>query len=113
MTSSITEQLDDGFVQDPHAAFERLRAERPVTRVALPGGHPVWLVTRYADARAALADSRLIKDWRTLWPGTDADPDEGMAALDTHMLASAKEYFLSFQPAGQRQDAGGGPARRP
>ena len=50
MTSSITEQLDDGFVQDPHAAFERLRAERPVTRVALPGGHPVWLVTRYADA---------------------------------------------------------------
>ena len=88
MTSSIIEQLDDEFVQDPHAAFERLRAERPVTRVALPSGHPVWLVTRYADARAALADSRLIKDWRTLWPGADADPDEGGAALDTHMLST-------------------------
>lgn len=52
MTSSMIEQLDDEFVQDPHA-FERLQAERPVTRVALPSGHPVWLVTRYADARAA------------------------------------------------------------
>ena len=88
MTSSMIEQLDDEFVQDPHAAFERLRAERPVTRVALPSGRPVWLVTRYADARAALADSRLIKDWRSLWPGADADPDEGGAALDTHMLST-------------------------
>ena len=69
----------------PHAAFERLRAERPVTRAALPGG---WLVTRYADARAALADSRLTKDWRTLCPAADAAPDEGSAALDTHMLST-------------------------
>src|SRR5579875_3447981 len=86
MTSSMIEQLDDGFVQDPHAVFERLRTERPVTRVALPGGQPVWLVTRYADARAALADPRLIKDWRTIWPGADVSLDEGIAALDTHML---------------------------
>ena len=75
MTSSMIDQLDDGFVQDPHAAFERLRAERPVTRAALPGG---WLVTRYADARAALADSRLTKDWRTLCPAADAGPDAGV-----------------------------------
>jgi len=53
----------------------------------VPGGGG-WLVTRYADARAALADSRLIKDWRTLWPAADAGPDEGSAALDTHMLST-------------------------
>ncbi len=86
MTSSMIEHLDDGFVQDPHAVFGRLRAERPVTRVALPGGQPVWLVTRYADARAALAEPRLIKDWRTIWPEAGASADAGIAALDTHML---------------------------
>jgi cytochrome P450 len=86
---STTEQLDDGFVQNPYAVYQRLRAEGPVSRVMMPGGHPVWVITRYADARAALADPRLIKDWRTLWPGGAADgPDDGFATLDTHMLST-------------------------
>jgi cytochrome P450 len=84
---STTEQLDDGFVQNPYAVYQRLRAEGPVSRVVMPGGFPVWVVTRYADARAALADPRLIKDWRTLWPG-NAAPDDGFASLDTHMLST-------------------------
>jgi cytochrome P450 len=53
----------------------------------MPGGYPVWVITRYADARAALADPQLIKDWRTLWPG-NAAPDDGFASLDTHMLST-------------------------
>ncbi len=41
--------------------------------VALPGG-TVWLLTRYADVRAALADPRFSKDWRyTLPPEQRAD----------------------------------------
>ncbi len=87
MASSTTEQLGDGFVQNPYAVYQRLRAEGPVSRVVMPGGYPVWVVTRYADARAALADPRLIKDWRTLWPG-NAAPDDGFASLDTHMLST-------------------------
>ena len=87
MASSTTEQLGDGFVQNPYAVYQRLRAEGPVSRVVMPGGCPVWVVTRYADARAALADPRLIKDWRTLWPG-NAAPDDGFASLDTHMLST-------------------------
>jgi cytochrome P450 len=86
---STIEQLDDRFVQNPYAVYQRLRAEGPVSRVLMPGGHPVWVITRYADARAALADPRLIKDWRTLWPGNAADnADDGFAALDTHMLST-------------------------
>jgi cytochrome P450 len=86
---STTEQLDDGFVQNPYAVYQRLRAEGPVSRVVMPGGHPVWVITRYAEARAALADPRLIKDWRTLWPGdAAAELDDGFAALDTHMLST-------------------------
>ncbi len=88
MTRSIIEQFDDEFAQDPYAVYERLRAEGPVSRVAMPDGHPVWVITRYADARAALADPRLVKDWRTLFPGSAAGPDDGFAALDTHMLST-------------------------
>ncbi len=89
MARSSTEQLGDGFVQNPYAVYQRLRAEGPVSRVTMPGGYPVWVITRYADARAALADPRLIKDWRTLWPGNAADPpDDGFASLDTHMLST-------------------------
>ena len=86
MAYSTAEQLGDGFVQNPYAVYQRLRAEGPVSRVVMPGGYPVWVVTRYADARAALADPRLIKDWRTLWPG-NAAPDDGFASLDSHMLS--------------------------
>ena len=68
MTSSMTEQLDDGFVQDPTPPLSGCVPSAPSPGSPCPAA-PVWLVTRYADARAALADSRLIKDWRTLWPG--------------------------------------------
>jgi cytochrome P450 len=89
VAQSTTERLDDGFVQNPYAVYQRLRAEGPVSRVMMPGGHAVWVVTRYAEARAALADPRLIKDWRTLWPGeAAAEVDDGFAALDTHMLST-------------------------
>ena len=89
MAHSTTERLDDGFVQNPYAVYQRLRAEGPVSRVMMPGGHAVWVVTRHAEARAALADPRLIKDWRALWPGeAAAELDDGFAALDTHMLST-------------------------
>lgn len=44
---------------DPPAEFRRLRAELPVAPLAFPDGPPGWLVTRYDDVRAALADPRL------------------------------------------------------
>ncbi|MEU4346163.1 cytochrome P450 [Streptomyces sp. NPDC023838] len=39
--------------------FRRLQAEQPVAPLAFPDGPPGWLVTRYDDVRAALADPRL------------------------------------------------------
>lgn len=44
---------------DLPAEFRRLRAELPVAPLAFPDGPPGWLVTRYGDVRAALADPRL------------------------------------------------------
>jgi cytochrome P450 len=44
---------------DPYPAYARLRDEDPVHWSAILGG---WVLTRYADVRAALADPRLSAD---------------------------------------------------
>jgi cytochrome P450 len=46
-------------VADPYPAWERLREEDPVHWSESLGG---WVLTRYADVRAALADARLSAD---------------------------------------------------
>jgi cytochrome P450 len=64
----VTAQLfDAAFWADPYPALAVLRAEAPVREVTTPDG-PVWLVTRYDDVRAALADPRFSKDWRYTLP---------------------------------------------
>lgn len=50
------------FATDPYPAYAWLREHSPVHRTALPSGVEAWLVTRYADARQALADTRLSKN---------------------------------------------------
>ncbi|RJL36220.1 cytochrome P450 [Bailinhaonella thermotolerans] len=49
-------------------AYARLRAGRPVTRARLPQGEAVWVVSRYADVRRALADERLVRPVIATWP---------------------------------------------
>jgi cytochrome P450 len=43
---------------DPPAEYKRLRDEEPVTRIAFPTGGYGWLLSRYEDVRAVLADPR-------------------------------------------------------
>ena len=62
--------LDPAVMADPFPLYRRLRAAGPVHRVTLPNGRSVWLVTRYEEARAALADPRLSLDKRSAAPGT-------------------------------------------
>jgi cytochrome P450 len=82
--NTVVERLGAEYFQDPYSVHARLRAERPVSAVVMPGGMPAWLVTGYAEARAALADPRLGKTV----PGWHPDPDSIYAALDRHMLNS-------------------------
>jgi cytochrome P450 len=77
--------LDDDYYQRPLAYFARMREEGPVTPVTMPWGERAWLVTRYADVRAALADPRLHKDWIKLTP-PDWVPDEVTGYLNMHLL---------------------------
>ncbi len=55
-------EIDSAFVTAPRATYARLRSQGPVHRAIAPDGTSVWLVTRYADVRAALADPRLSLD---------------------------------------------------
>ncbi|MEY9996642.1 pentalenic acid synthase [Streptomyces sp. V4I8] len=46
----------------PPEAYDPLRDARPLSRIALYDGRPVWLVTGHALARTLLADPRLSSD---------------------------------------------------
>jgi vitamin D3 1,25-hydroxylase len=61
------ELFDGAFWRDPYPAYAELRNAAPVREVQRPEGS-MWLLSRYADVRAALADSRLSKDWRHTLP---------------------------------------------
>ena len=72
------------FSSDPYPAYARLQTEAPACRVELPDGSPAWLVTRYADVRALLADPRMSVDKRNgngSWRGFSLPP-----ALDANLL---------------------------
>lgn len=74
------------YWRDPYDVLSRLRETAPVREVELPEGGTTWLVTRYADVRAAFADPRLRKDWRaTLAPEQRADAP-GIPGSGGHMM---------------------------
>jgi cytochrome P450 len=54
-------QFTQEFWNNPHPVYAQLRQEAPVHPVTLPNGIEVWLITRYADCKVALADPRLSK----------------------------------------------------
>ncbi|MBP2369686.1 cytochrome P450 family protein [Pseudonocardia parietis] len=92
-TSQDTEPLRIGpeFFADPDALYRELRVDRPVVRVRGPQGLTFWMITRYADARAALNDPRLAKDARRIPElvarHEDAPPPRAFAeSLVAHML---------------------------
>lgn len=83
--------FDWEFAADPYPAYAWLREHAPVHRTTLPSGVEAWLVTRYADARQALADQRLSKNpghhsERAHGKGKVGIPGERSANLMTHLL---------------------------
>ncbi|NJP88188.1 cytochrome P450 [Nonomuraea sp. FMUSA5-5] len=81
-----------GLVADPYPAYADLRAAGAPHLVTMRSGLYGWLVTRYDDARAALADPRLSKDprhapadWQAAGRGR---PLEDRSGLGTHLLTT-------------------------
>jgi cytochrome P450 len=69
----------------PHEAVAPLRDAGPIHQVTLPNGLPVWFITRYAEARAALSDPRLSN---AAFEALDLDalPPQLRAATNSHLL---------------------------
>lgn len=89
MTGSTQEDsFTEHYWRDPHGALAGTRETCPVREVDFEGGR-TWLVTRYADVRAGLADERLAKDWRSSLPAEErASAPPGLPAPMSHMLTS-------------------------
>ncbi|MEU9173293.1 cytochrome P450 [Streptomyces sp. NPDC048420] len=79
------------FATDPYPAYAWLREHAPVHKTRLPSGVEAWLVTRYTEAKQALADQRLSKnpahhDEPAHAKGKTGIPGERKAELMTHLL---------------------------
>lgn len=83
--SNTTSLFDNALVADPYGTYASLRNIAAVHRTTTPDGEPVWVITRYAEARSALADSRLSlskQNARTSREYRSSMPPE----LDAHLL---------------------------
>src|SRR6185437_4938792 len=65
--------------------FAGLRESGPAVPVRMPGYGRAWMVTRYADVRAALGDPRLARDVRR-WPGGARSRPSEATGVHHHML---------------------------
>ena len=79
------------FATNPYPTYAWLREHAPVHKTRLPSGVEAWLVTRYVDAKHALADPRLSKnpahhDEPAHAKGKTGIPGERKAELMMHLL---------------------------
>ncbi|ROQ80576.1 Cytochrome P450 107B1 [Streptomyces sp. ADI92-24] len=83
------------FATDPYPAYAWLREHSPVHRTTLPSGVEAWLVTRYADAKQALADARLSKN-----PAHHAEPAhaKGRTGIPGERKAELMTHLLNIDP---------------
>jgi cytochrome P450 len=54
--------LTNDFIQNPYPILEHIRGQQPVCEIPMPDGERAWVITRYEDAKAALADPRFSRD---------------------------------------------------
>ncbi|MFC9682759.1 cytochrome P450 [Streptomyces sp. NPDC056948] len=77
--------FDHSLIESPTAAYARLRDSAAVHRTTTPDGEPLWVITRYREARALLAEGRLSLDKanaKTSGTYQSSMPPE----LDAHLL---------------------------
>jgi cytochrome P450 len=80
-----TGELGPEYFQDPLGHYAAMRDDGPVSLAILPDGIPAWFVTGHAEVRAALADPRLLKDWRKM-AQSGRTPAETVNFISTNLL---------------------------
>ncbi|TDV47804.1 cytochrome P450 family protein [Actinophytocola oryzae] len=71
-----------------HDALAELARTGPLHHLVLPTSVPAWVITGYAEARAALADPRLVKGGPDNAPFVAELEPETSAGLNHHMLTA-------------------------
>ncbi|MFJ3307768.1 cytochrome P450 [Streptomyces sp. NPDC086549] len=85
---TAAERCTPEYRRDPHTVYARLREAAPVCPMRPPHGNETYLITRYEDARAALADPRLSKDMYGAMDAYRRIFGDSSVALDDNMLNS-------------------------
>lgn len=98
------------FAADPYPAYAWLREHAPVHRTRLPSGVEAWLVTRYTEARQALADGRLSKN-----PvhHSETAHGKGKVGIPGERSANLMTHLLNIDPRTTPGCAGWSPRRSP
>ncbi|WP_328393046.1 cytochrome P450 [Streptomyces sp. NBC_00390] len=84
--ATAAERCTPEFRRNPHPVYADLRETAPVCPMRPPHGIDTYLITRYEDARAALADPRLSKDMYGAMDAYRRIFGDSSVALDDHML---------------------------
>jgi cytochrome P450 len=78
---------------DPPPAIQSLQSEAPLTRVKLPDGTTPWLVTRYTEQKALLADARVSADvTRPGYPSQVPITESGGSSFISFILMDDPEH---------------------
>ncbi|WP_327365739.1 cytochrome P450 family protein [Streptomyces sp. NBC_01217] len=85
---TAAERCTAQYRRNPHPVYANLRETAPVCPMRPPHGVDTYLITRYEDARAALADPRLSKDMYGAMDAYRRIFGDSSVALDDHMLNS-------------------------
>ncbi|WP_413755271.1 cytochrome P450 [Streptomyces sp. MMBL 11-3] len=94
---SETVALTSELVSEPVRGYTHLRRQAPLVRVTLPGIEtPVWLITRYQDARAVLSDTRFVRDQGKV-PGLAQDgPSIAEQMIEAYGLPAEYRDYLGI-----------------
>ncbi|GLF93149.1 cytochrome P450 family protein [Streptomyces yaizuensis] len=86
--AAAAERCTPEFRRNPYPVYGHLRDTAPVCPLNPPHGISTYLITRYEDARTALAEPRLSKDMYGALDSYRRIFGDSSVALDDHMLNS-------------------------
>ncbi|MEV0008759.1 cytochrome P450 [Streptomyces sp. NPDC051840] len=89
------------FQANPYPYYAKMRTEGPVHAVRTDDFERIWMIVGYEEARAALADQRFSKDWRTTqtWSASSNPINANMLEMDApHHTRLRKLVAREFTP---------------
>lgn len=92
MTDETINIMGPEMLTDPFGVYARVREENSVARGTMPGVTDFWLVTRYDDVTAVMADPRFVGDVKNI-PGIDAPDIMEQMLLATGVPADYLKYL--------------------